>query len=142
MMEKGIKKKKPIEMKSVKILNQNTFWGQRLQKLREVIVPYQWKILNDDIPGAPKSHALENFRIAAGYSSGEFYAMVFQDSDVAKLIEATSYCLLNYRDPDLERLLDESVNLVMKAQQSDGYLNTYFIIKEPERRWTNLRENH
>ena len=30
----------------------------------------------------------------------------------------------------------------MKAQQSDGYLNTYFIIKEPERRWTNLRENH
>ena len=142
MMEKGIKKKKPIEMKSVKILNQNTFWGQRLQKLREVIVPYQWKILNDDIPGAPKSHALENFRIAAGYSSGEFYGMVFQDSDVAKLIEATSYCLLNYRDPDLERLLDESVNLVMKAQQSDGYLNTYFIIKEPERRWTNLRENH
>ena len=58
MMEKGINKKKPIEMKSVKILNQNTFWGQRLQKLREVIVPYQWKILNDDIPGAPKSHEM------------------------------------------------------------------------------------
>ena len=141
-MEKGINKKKPIETKSVKILNQNTFWGQRLQQLREVIVPFQWKILNDEIPGAPRSHALENFRIAAGYSAGEFYGMVFQDSDVAKLIEATSYCLLNYHDPDLERLLDDSVNLVMKAQQPDGYLNTYFIIKEPEKRWTNLRENH
>ena len=107
-----------------------------------MIVPYQWKILNDDIPGAPKSHALENFRIAVGCSAGEFYGMVFQDSDVAKLIEATSYCLLNYHDPALERLLDETVNLVMKTQQPDGYLNTYFITKEPEKRWTNLRENH
>ena len=39
-------------------------------------------------PGAEKSHAIENFRIAAGESKGEFYGTVFQDSDVAKWLEA------------------------------------------------------
>ena len=28
------------------------------------------------------------------------------------------------------------------AQQKDGYLNTYFTVKEPEKRWTNLQEAH
>ena len=48
------------------------------------VIPYQEKILNDEIPGVEKSHALANFRIAAGLEEGEFYGMVFQDSDVAK----------------------------------------------------------
>src|SRR5262249_701057 len=28
------------------------------------------------------------------------------------------------------------------AQQPDGYLDTYYIVKEPGKRWTNLRDNH
>ncbi|NLJ48987.1 MAG: glycoside hydrolase family 127 protein [Candidatus Atribacteria bacterium] len=141
-MKKNTNKLKPIGCKNVKIQNRNSFWGKRLQQLREYIVPYQWKVLNDEIPGVPKSHAVENFRIAAGLSTGEFYGMVFQDSDVAKWIEATSYCLIDQYDSALERLLIEVVELIIKAQQPDGYLDTCFIIKEPEKRWANLRDNH
>jgi Putative glycosyl hydrolase of unknown function (DUF1680). len=32
--------------------------------------------------------------------------------------------------------------LIAKVQQSDGYLNTYFTIKEPDKKWTNLRDCH
>lgn len=52
--------------------------------MREVAIPYQWDALNDRNPEATPSHAVENFRIAAGRSKGEFYGTAFQDSDVAK----------------------------------------------------------
>lgn len=37
----------------------------------DTVIPYQEKILNDEIPGVEKSHALVNFRIAAGLEVGE-----------------------------------------------------------------------
>jgi len=118
------------------------FWYQWAEKVSETVVPYQWQALNDRVPGAPPSHAMENFRIATGLAKGEFHGWVFQDSDVYKWLEAVSYCLMNSPDPDLERLADEVADIVVKAQQPDGYLNTYFTIKEPKMRWKNLRDNH
>ncbi len=32
--------------------------------------------------------------------------------------------------------------LLGRAQAEDGYLNTYYLLKEPNNRWTNLRDNH
>lgn len=107
----------------------------------EKVIPYQERVLRDEVPDAP-SHAIENFRIAAGESSGEFRGMVFQDSDVAKWLEATAYSLMVRPDPDLERRADEVISLIGKAQLSDGYLNTYFILTDIEKRWTNLAECH
>ena len=60
------------------------FWTPRQRLVAEVSVPYMERILRDEVPGAAKSHAIENFRIAAGDAEGTFYGMVFQDSDVAK----------------------------------------------------------
>lgn len=130
-----------MRIKSVK-LYKDGFWGKRVEQVREVIIPYQWQALNDKVPGAPPSHAMENFRIAAGLAKGKFYGFVFQDSDVYKWLEALSYCLMNQPDPDLERLADEVIEVIAKTQQPDGYLNTYFTIKEPQNRWENLRDNH
>ena len=130
-----------MKTKSVK-LHKDGFWGKRVEQVREVIIPYQWQALNDKVSGAPPSHAMENFRIAAGLAKGEFYGFVFQDSDVYKWLEALSYCLMNQPDPELERLADEVIEVIAKAQQPDGYLNTYFTIKEPQNRWKNLRDSH
>jgi DUF1680 family protein len=130
-----------MKIQSVK-LHKSGFWGKRVEQVGEIIVPYQWQALNDKVPGAPRSHAMENFRIAAGLAKGEFYGFVFQDSDLYKWLEALSYCLMNQPDPELERLADEVIEVITKAQQPDGYLNTYFTIKEPQNRWKNLRDNH
>jgi len=130
----------PLLIKNVRV--KDKFWAKRLQQVREVVIPYQWQALNDKIPAAEPSHAIENFRIAAGRTDGEFYGWVFQDSDVAKWLEAVGYCLMNHSDQELERLADEVVELIANAQQRDGYLNTYFTIKEPAGRWANLRDNH
>ncbi|ADH61394.1 protein of unknown function DUF1680 [Thermoanaerobacter mathranii subsp. mathranii str. A3] len=130
----------PIPLKQVKI--SGGFWSKYAKLIKEVTIPYQWEVLNDRVPGVPLSHAIKNFRIAAGEMEGEFAGMVFQDSDVYKWLEAVSYSLAVYPDPELEKIADEVIDLIARAQQSDGYLNTYFIIKEPDKKWTNLRDSH
>jgi DUF1680 family protein len=118
------------------------FWLGYQRLVRDVVLPYQWEALNDRVADAEPSHAIENFRIAAGRSQGEFYGMVFQDSDVAKWLEAVAWMLCHQPDAQLEHTADETIELIAAAQQPDGYLNTYFTVKAPEQRWTNLAECH
>ncbi|HDX9064810.1 TPA: glycoside hydrolase family 127 protein [Klebsiella michiganensis] len=129
-----------VDLHKLKI--NDPFLGQYQQLVRDVVIPYQWDALNDHIEEADPSHAIENFRIAAGRQEGEFYGMVFQDSDVAKWLEAVAWSLCQKPDPGLEKTADEVIELVAAAQCEDGYLNTYFTVKAPEERWTNLAECH
>ncbi|WP_248924136.1 glycoside hydrolase family 127 protein [Paenibacillus hamazuiensis] len=131
---------KPLPLRQISI--QDNFWSEYIRLVREVVVPYQWEALNDRIEGVEPSHAIRNFKIAAGLEKGSFYGMVFQDSDVAKWLEAVSYLLEAEANPELGRLADEVIEIIAKAQQADGYLNTYFTLKEPGGRWTNLAECH
>jgi DUF1680 family protein len=128
------------QLNHVKITD--SFWKPRQELVRDVMIPYQYRVMNDEIEGGEPSHALENFRIAAGQAEGEFYGMVFQDSDVYKWLEAVAYVLAKEDHPDLEKTADEVIDLIAAAQQPDGYLNTYFTVARPEARWTNLREDH
>ena len=120
----------------------DAFWSPRQRLMTDVTIPYMEKILRDEVPGAEKSHAISNFRMAAGLETGEFYGMVFQDSDVAKWLEAAAYSLALKPDKELEARVDDVVALIGRCQQPDGYLNTYFTVKEPENRWANLLECH
>lgn len=131
---------KEVSLKKVTVTD--AFFAPLQRLVIDEVIPYQEKILNDDIPGVEKSHAVENFRIAAGLCEGEFYGMVFQDSDVAKWLEGVAYSLVVKPDAALEERADAIIDIVEKAQQPDGYLNTYFTIKEPEHRWQNLLECH
>lgn len=129
-----------VDLHKLKVTD--AFLGQYQRLVRDVVIPYQWDALNDRISEADPSHAIENFEIAAGRKDGEFYGMVFQDSDVAKWLEAVAWSLCQKPDAELERTADEVIELVEAAQCEDGYLNTYFTVKEPTQRWTNLAECH
>ncbi len=67
---------------------------------------------------------------------------VFWDSDVAKVLEGMAYAVQLSHDPEMEKDLNEIVDLVVSAQQKDGYLNTHFTVVEPEKRWTCLHSTH
>ncbi|HEY8391735.1 MAG TPA: beta-L-arabinofuranosidase domain-containing protein [Capillibacterium sp.] len=131
---------KPLPLRKVKL--SGGFWGEKNQLVREKVIPLQWQILNDEIPSAGLSHVIKNFKIAAGEAEGEFHGQVFQDSDLAKWLEAVAYSLTTNPDPKLEELADQMIDLIGRAQQADGYLNTYFTLKEPDKRWSNLRDCH
>lgn len=132
---------------SVKNFTPDEGFVSRYQKLiREVVIPYQYEVLHDRA-GAEKSHVVQNYINAAKALRGEdvgdgFYGMVFQDSDAAKWLEAVAYSLAVFPDKELEKKADELIEIIAAAQDEDGYLNTYFTIKDRDKRWKNLLEGH
>ena len=102
---KAVKMEREADIKKVCV--KDAFWSDRQKLIADVVIPYQEKILNDEIDGAEKSHAFANFRIAAGLETGDFYGMVFQDSDVAKWLEGKTLVKKIY-------VPDKLVNLVIK----------------------------
>ena len=131
------------------------FWLNYMELIRTEMLPYQWRVLNDledieiakerdaDYIPSEKSHAIENFKIAAGRSQGHHYGMVFQDSDVYKWLEAAAYTLARVpEDKTLREAADSVVELIAAAQEDDGYLGTYFTVEAPERKFKRLYQSH
>ena len=130
----------PLPLRSVRITD--GFWGGYQRRVLDKVIPYQWEALNDRVPGADKSGCIRNFEIAAGCAEGEHFGWVFQDSDLAKWLEAVAYALTLRPDPTLEKTADDAIALVCAAQQPDGYLDTYYIINGLDKRFTNLMDAH
>lgn len=89
------------------------------------------------------SGALVNLRRVTGEADGDFENMWFADSDVYKTLEAAAWQL--GRTPgnaELRTFVDATGALLAKAQQEDGYLNSYRTLVEPDRRWQKLAWSH
>ena len=123
----------PVSFTEVQI--RDSFWTPRQESNRVASIPVNLEMLE-------KSGNIRNFELAAARQTNGFSGPVFMDSDLYKAIEAAAYSLATHPDADLEKRLEVIIQKIAAAQQSDGYLNTYFIVKEPGKRWTNLRDWH
>jgi DUF1680 family protein len=122
----------PVVLNHVAI--EGGFWGARVETNRTATLPIEYDQLK-------KTGRLDVWRL--DWKEGQRpRPHIFWDSDIAKWIEAAAYSLSSHPDPELEKLIDEAVALMEKAQQPDGYMNTYFTVVEPDKRWTNLRDWH
>ncbi|KKI90470.1 hypothetical protein WQ54_21200 [Bacillus sp. SA1-12] len=122
----------PISFTDVTIEDQ--FWTPKIRINREKTIPYQYE-------QCKKTGRIDAFRL--DWKPGmEPKPHFFWDSDVAKWVEAASYSLATNPDPALDALLDKVINMIVSAQQPDGYLNVYFTVGEPEKRWKDLRDAH
>lgn len=70
-----------------KVVITDSLFASYVNAIAEHLLPYQWKVLNDQIPGAEKSHCIDNFRIAAGEMEGTHQGAVFQDTDLYTIME-------------------------------------------------------
>ena len=160
---------KPMNLKKLHITD--SFWKREIELVRETVIPYQWEALNDRIPNAKPSYCMHNYKVAAKLNrecrhnsefempvrqergfcvwpkdpenlEDRFYGFVFQDSDFTKWVEAAAYSLIQHPDPELERTIDEAIDIVCEAQMEDGYLDTYYILNDISKRFTNLKNNH
>ena len=140
-----MKNTQPVSLKQVKI--EKGFWGYYRDLAFSSMIPHQWRALNDDLSDAPPSYSLRNLRLAAdrnrGLSSGETYqGPCFLDSDLAKWLEAAAGWLAARPDEQLEKSIDEVIDLLAAAQEADGYLNTFGSLVLGKNRWRNLRDEH
>lgn len=120
----------------------DSLFGRYADMIAEKLLPYQWEVLNDRLPDVEKSYCIENFRVAAGESDGERKGVVFCDTDAYKWLEALAFCLAGGRGKQFEETADTLIDLIGRAQEPDGYLQTYYTVCHPERKWKNLVEGH
>lgn len=83
-----------------------------------------------------------NMKLAAERKRVGFKGYVFADSDLYKVMEGCAYTLATHPDPALDKKMDEMIGLIAAAQMPDGYIDTSFQIQEPDKRFTNLRDQH
>ena len=62
---------------------------------------------------------------------------IYWDSDVAKWIEGASYLTAKEKHEDFEKIIDHVVDLIEKNQDENGYFNSYYLVKEPDKIFTN-----
>jgi DUF1680 family protein len=113
----------------------DAFWAPRQAANRRVSIPHALKMLE-------KVGTIGNFELAGKRARSGYSGFVFVDSDLYKTLEAACYCLATNPDPALEKRVDAIIASIAAAQLPDGYLDTYYEINQPDRRFTNLRDNH
>jgi DUF1680 family protein len=114
-------------------LDPATFWAQRQAPIRSRGLRHGFRMLQE-------WGNLDNLRLAAGTLDGAYRGPVFMDSDIYKWLEAVAY--FAPLDADLQAVADEAIELVERAQASDGYLNSYYQVVEPTRRWIDIPMGH
>lgn len=114
---------------------EDTVWAPRQEVNRRVTLRHSLRMLEE--------HGyLRNFDLAAAGKREGFSGLIFMDSDAYKVIEAASSSLGAHPDSALEAELDAIITRIAAAQMPDGYLNTWFQVKDPAGRWKNLRDAH
>lgn len=127
------RKSRRLPIASVKVTD--TFWSKWLDTVSNVTIPTQHQQL-------VTTERLKNFERAAKGEKGGFEGFRFNDSDVYKWIEACALSLIERPSSSNRKLMDDVVQLIADAQMPDGYLNTFFQLNEPEKRWRNLSMMH
>ncbi len=122
----------PVPFTAVSI--EGGFWGPRLAVNRERTIPIVYRRLQE-------AGSIDSFKL--DWRPGqEPVPHIFAASDVAKWVQAASHSLAVHPDPALAAQLDEVVDLVLSAQQPDGYLGVYYTVVEPGWRFSDLRDAH
>ena len=111
------------------------YWARAQETNAQVTLPIEYQQCQD-------TGRIEAFKLDWTPDSDQPKPHFFWDSDVAKWLEGAAYSLAHHLDAKLEKQVDAVIDLIVSAQQPDGYLNIYFTAVEPNMRWANLRVNH
>ena len=120
---------KQVNFSNVKITD--NFWAPRLKSHVTTTLP----VCIDQIEN--KTGRIRNFENTA-IGTGEHSGIFFDDSDVYKALEGMAYSLINNPNHELEKKCDEWIDKFAKAQQPDGYINTYYTLTGLDKRWDNM----
>src|SRR6476619_3009059 len=96
------------------------FWGSRRRMNVTKSIPSMHDLLE-------ANGRMNNFRRLTGNSKDPQRGPVYSDSDVYKWTEAAGFALQSGDHPELRSMVEKVISNVVAAQQSDGYLNTYYV---------------
>ncbi|HET9056968.1 MAG TPA: beta-L-arabinofuranosidase domain-containing protein, partial [Chitinophagaceae bacterium] len=129
----SIQKYWPVNFSKVAITD--AFWKPKLQLVATQTLKaciYQTEI------NTPR---IRNFLKIANKTGEKHEGIYYDDSDVYKALEAIGYSLKTNRDSSIENTADRWIDVIAAAQMPDGYLNTYFQLKDISKRWTDIEKH-
>ena len=112
----------PVSFENVDL--KDNFWQPRLVTQKTTLVPFA---LEKTAP------AVENLRrVAAWLKEGKKQKLEplprYVSSDLFKVMEGAAYLLKGGDDPELERTMDEIIDVIADAQMPDGYIYELFSV--------------
>ena len=106
-------------LKAQSVVLRDGFWRSRQQSNAEVGLPHGYRMLE-------QSGNFHNLALAAGRIQGRYKGPLFMDSDLYKWLEAVAFELQREPRASILAMADQAIDLIVAAQASDGYLNTYY----------------
>jgi DUF1680 family protein len=124
-----------MEIEHSQVQLRGGFWGPRIKRNCEVTVPHALDCLE-------RNGHITNFDKAAGKFDGPLRGHHAFDSDLHKTMEGAMVTLQHCEDRGLQERAESILDRIIAAQQKDGYLISYFIVKGLEKKWDDLRLEH
>jgi len=91
------------------------FWAERFARCHEAMIP----ALKQALENPENAAYLDNFRVAAGLKQGRHRGTDWGDGDCYKFLETLAYVYAVTKDHQLDRLLDEWIEIIGRAQESE-----------------------
>ena len=123
-------KLEPVSFSEVNVTD--NFWKPKMDKVATTTLQaciYQTE---------EKTPRIRNFEKVARNKGEKHEGIFYDDSDVFKALEAMAYSLKNKPNQELEKKADEWIDKIAAAQLPDGYLNTYYTLRDLSKRWTDM----
>ena len=132
VIEREVEPLTPVSFEKVTL--EDDFWLPRLQIQKQTLVPFSLD---------KTAYAVENLRRTGQYLRGEkiekgFEGPYYVASDLFKVMEGAAYLLILEKDAELEKQMDEIIDIIASAQDKDGYLYEVHIL--PEQKENNHRK--
>ena len=105
------------------------FWTPYMKNVREIMLPYCFDKFEE-------TGLFKNFtNVALKNNEKHIYGISFSDGLILETITGASTFLNISYDTEMDRRLDAYIDLIISAQQEDGYLTTFVCLECPERKW-------
>lgn len=111
------------------------FWAPRRKAVVDVSLPTLYELFE-------QKGIIDNFRRTSGAKDVPRRGPLYTDSDVYKWLEAVGFLLQERDAPALRATAEKTIAEIAAAQESSGYLNTWFTKERQAERHTNMRHGH
>jgi uncharacterized protein len=111
------------------------FWSYRLKVNEEVSLPTLLQLFEE-------KGIVDNFRRMSGRKDTARRGPLYTDSDLYKWLEAVAFLLQSNDSPALRESAESIIDEIAAAQESDGYINTYYTRENRKQRHENMRHGH
>lgn len=111
-----------------KVFLKEGFWKTYTENFKNITIPYAFQKFEE-------TKTVENFINTAKNNGSKHVGLPFSDGLLLETITGASNFLASEYDQKLDKKLDELIEIIVAAQQEDGFLCTATCQENPDKRW-------